>query len=85
MKAWGGRFSEAPDALAAEFGRSIDVDRELALDDLAGSVAHVRGLGRAGLLTADEVEELIRGLARAGGGGPRGCGSPGTPSSRTCT
>ena len=31
MKAWGGRFSEAPDALAAEYGRSIDVDRELAL------------------------------------------------------
>ena len=63
MKAWGGRFSEAPDALAAEFGRSIEVDQELALEDLAGSVAHVRGLGRAGLLTTEEVDELIRGLA----------------------
>ena len=35
MKAWGGRFSEAPDALAADFGRSIDIDAEMALDDLS--------------------------------------------------
>ncbi len=63
MRTWGGRFSEAPDAVAAEFGWSIHVDRELALDDLAGSAAHVRGLGRAGLLTPGEVDELLRGLA----------------------
>jgi argininosuccinate lyase len=63
MKSWGGRFSEAPDALAAEFGRSIEVDQELALEDLAGSAAHVRGLGRAGLLTDAEVAELLRGLS----------------------
>ncbi|MFN8622694.1 MAG: argininosuccinate lyase [Chloroflexota bacterium] len=62
MKSWGGRFSEAPDALAAEFGWSIHIDQELALEDLAGSAAHVRGLGRAGLLAQDEVDELLRGL-----------------------
>jgi argininosuccinate lyase len=63
MKTWGGRFSEAPDALAAEFGWSIHIDQELALEDLAGSAAHVRGLGRAGLLSDAEVAELQRGLA----------------------
>lgn len=62
MKAWGGRFSEAPDALAADFGRSIEVDAELALDDLAGSIAHVHGLERARLLTADEARTLVDGL-----------------------
>ena len=62
MKAWGGRFSEAPDASAAEFGRSIEVDAELALDDLRGSIAHVGGLERAGLLTPDEARTLIEGL-----------------------
>jgi argininosuccinate lyase len=62
MKAWGGRFSEQPDPRAAEFGRSIEVDQELALDDLAGSIAHVRGLGQAGLLTAEETETLVSGL-----------------------
>src|SRR6478735_8603030 len=62
MKAWGGRFSEAPDELAADFGRSIEVDAELALDDLRGSIAHVGGLARAGLLSPDEAAQLIGGL-----------------------
>ena len=62
MKLWGGRFAGSSDALAADFGRSIDVDAALALDDLAGSIAHVRGLGRAGLLEPDEVEALVAGL-----------------------
>ena len=51
MRLWGGRFGDGPDARMADFTRSIEVDAELALDDIAGSIAHVRGLGRAGLLT----------------------------------
>jgi argininosuccinate lyase len=62
MRLWGGRFAEPNDPRAADFGRSIDVDRELADDDLVGSIAHVRGLGRAGLLASDEVEQLVGGL-----------------------
>src|SRR3954452_8155418 len=62
MRLWGGRFEAPTDKLAADFTRSIDVDAELALDDIAGSIAHVRGLGRAGLLTDDEVASLERGL-----------------------
>ena len=62
MQLWGGRFGEGPDARMAEFTRSIEVDAALAVDDIAGSIAHVRGLGRAGLLTADEVAILERGL-----------------------
>ncbi len=59
---WGGRFAAETDPLAAEFTRSIEVDRALALDDLAGSVAHVHGLARAGLVTADEEAALVAGL-----------------------
>jgi argininosuccinate lyase len=62
MKAWGGRFSAEPDVDAAAFGRSIDVDAELALDDIAGSVAHVGGLRAAGLLTDAEAATLVDGL-----------------------
>ena len=51
MRLWGGRFGEETDARVADFTRSIEVDAALALDDIAGSIAHVRGLGRAGLLT----------------------------------
>ena len=66
MRLWGGRFGEPSDPRAIEFGRSIEVDRELAQDDIAGSVAHVHGLGRAGILTADEVKTLISGLDALG-------------------
>ena len=62
MRMWGGRFGDEPDARMADFTRSIEVDAELALDDIAGSIAHVRGLGRAGLLTDDEVATLEGGL-----------------------
>ena len=62
MKLWGGRFEEATDARVADFTRSVDVDAVLALDDLAGSIAHVHGLGRAGLLAGEEVDALVAGL-----------------------
>src|SRR5687768_5410973 len=62
MKLWGGRFGEENDARVADFTRSVEIDAEMALDDLRGSAAHVHGLGRAGLLTDDEVTALVAGL-----------------------
>jgi argininosuccinate lyase len=62
VKAWGGRFAGETDPLAADFGRSIEMDQELALEDLAGSIAHVRALWRARLLTPSEAATLIDGL-----------------------
>jgi argininosuccinate lyase len=62
MRMWGGRFEGISDERMAEFTRSIDFDDVLAIDDIAGSIAHVHGLGRAGLLTPDEVEKIVRGL-----------------------
>src|SRR5215211_3261770 len=62
MRMWGGRFDEGPDERMADFTRSIDIDSELAVDDIAGSIAHVRGLERAGLLSDDEASALERGL-----------------------
>jgi argininosuccinate lyase len=63
MRLWGGRFAADNDEQVAAFGRSIDVDAEMALDDLDGSIAHVRGLGRAGILSETEVTSLVDGLA----------------------
>ncbi len=62
MRTWGGRFTGDTDARVADFTRSIEIDSALAADDIAGSIAHVRGLGRAGILTAGEVETLVSGL-----------------------
>ncbi|HTS14066.1 MAG TPA: argininosuccinate lyase [Candidatus Sulfotelmatobacter sp.] len=63
MRLWGGRFQAATDPLVADFTRSVDLDRELAPDDLDGSIAHVAGLQRAGLLTEAEAATLTDGLA----------------------
>ena len=85
MRLWGGRFGEANDQRVADFTRSIELDRELAIDDIAGSIAHVRGLGRAGLLTDDEVAELDRRADRAREEPSRTGRSPGIRRSRTST
>ncbi|HKY40977.1 MAG TPA: argininosuccinate lyase [Polyangiaceae bacterium] len=58
----GGRLPEQIDAAMERLNTSVDVDSELWREDIAGSLAHARGLGRAGVLSADEVETLVRGL-----------------------
>ena len=85
MRTWGGRFSEETDARVADFTRSIEVDAALAADDIAGSIAHVRGLGRAGLLTDDEVDDAGRRADARSARTSRPGGSPGTRPSRTST
>lgn len=62
MRLWGGRFGQANDARVADFTRSIELDRELAADDIAGSIAHVHGLERAGLLTPSDATAIVAGL-----------------------
>jgi argininosuccinate lyase len=62
MRLWGGRFEGESDERMAAFTRSVDIDAALALDDIDGSVAHVRGLRRAGLVTDAEEETLLTGL-----------------------
>ncbi len=65
-KAWAGRF-EAPTAdIVERFTASLPTDRRLYPHDIAGSVAHVRGLVRARLLSAREGRRLLAGLATVG-------------------
>ena len=55
---WHGRMSDAPADVLMAFTESLSFDVRLWSDDIAGSVAHVQGLGRAQLLTADEVTSI---------------------------
>jgi argininosuccinate lyase len=59
---WSGRFEGGPAEALLAFTASLDVDRRLATDDIAGSRAHVRGLARGGLLTADEASAVLAAL-----------------------
>jgi argininosuccinate lyase len=62
---WQGRFGgSTPADELLSFTSSLSFDRRLAMDDLAGSRAHVRGLARGGLVTADEAQMLMAALDR---------------------
>lgn len=63
-KAWGGRFAAAPDARSEAFTASIGFDHRLVREDIRGSVAHVRMLGRQRIIDPAEAEAIERGLWR---------------------
>jgi argininosuccinate lyase len=63
---WSGRFAEAVDARVKRFTASVAFDRRLAPVDIAGSLAHARMLGAAGILTRRDVKAIERGLAQVG-------------------
>ncbi len=59
---WGGRFSGGMAAEMVPLNLSLDVDQRLWREDLRGSVAWARALGRVGVLTEDETSTLVVGL-----------------------
>ncbi|MGH9080548.1 MAG: argininosuccinate lyase [Acidimicrobiales bacterium] len=66
MTLWHGRLGDSTAEEVMRYSSSLHYDQELAHDDLNGSRAHVRGLGRSGLLVADEVEALLSALDEVG-------------------
>ncbi len=61
-KAWGGRFSDELDAVAARVNTSVDVDQRLGPEDVRGSVAHVRMLASRGIVSAEDAARIEAGL-----------------------
>jgi len=62
MKLWGGRFRGKTDELVERFNASLPFDRRLYREDIEGSVAHARMLGKQGILSEKDAESIIRGL-----------------------
>ncbi len=62
---WHGRFGSGPSEALTELNNSLSYDRRLLADDVAGSIAHVKGLVRAHLLSAEEGMQLQRALKEA--------------------
>jgi argininosuccinate lyase len=60
---WGGRFAAAPDALMERINASVGFDKVLYAQDIAGSIAHARMLGDAGILSGTDVTAICGGLA----------------------
>jgi argininosuccinate lyase len=63
-KAWGGRFEEELDAIAARFSASVDVDGRLWPQDIDGSIAHVRMLADRKVLSKDDAVLIESGLEK---------------------
>lgn len=59
---WGGRFEGGMAPAMVPLNLSLDVDGRLWRQDIAGSRGWARALGRAGVLTAEEVTALLAGL-----------------------
>ena len=66
MTLWQGRLGGEPAGELMAFTASLGVDRRLAADDVAASKAHVRGLGRAGIVTDEEAGIVVTALDRVG-------------------
>ncbi len=64
---WGGRFAVGPAEIMEEINASIDFDRKLAAQDIAGSLAHVAMLARQGVVEAADAEAIARGLNQVKG------------------
>lgn len=62
MKLWQ-KNTEATDAVTAfTVGKDREMDTYLAKFDVIGSLAHVKMLGKTGLLTASETQQLVTAL-----------------------
>ncbi len=62
MKLWAGRFQKETDTLVNYFNSSIEFDARLYQQDIAGSIAHARMLGKTGIIEAHEAETIVDGL-----------------------
>jgi argininosuccinate lyase len=63
-KLWGGRFNEATDAFVQRFTASVRFDQRMAMQDIAGSLAHARMLHAVGVLNGSELKDIEGGLAQ---------------------
>ena len=61
-KMWGGRFESGPADIMREITPSIDFDKRLAAEDLAGSRAHCRMLAAEGIISKDDGQQILAGL-----------------------
>jgi argininosuccinate lyase len=62
--AWGGRFAGGPAEIMQRINVSIDVDKRLYAQDIAGSEAHCAMLVRQKILSAQDGKAIAEGLAQ---------------------
>ena len=61
-KLWGGRFEKDVNGLANDFHSSIRFDCRLYKQDIRGSIAHAKMLGKQGIIPPADAEAIVEGL-----------------------
>lgn len=59
---WGGRFRKGLAEVAFRFSASLDVDKRLFREDIAGSIAHAQMLADCGIITPEDGIAITQGL-----------------------
>ena len=59
---WGGRFTKETDQLVYNFNASISFDKKFYKQDMEGSIAHVKMLGKQGILTEQETNDIVKAI-----------------------
>ncbi len=62
-KSWSGRFSEPVSELVKRYTASVDFDQRMAEQDIQGSLAHAKMLAKIGVLAAEDLAAIERGMA----------------------
>ena len=61
---WSDRFDQSLNPAIARFNASIGFDSILLEEDLDGSIAHARMLGKTGIISQEEASEIELGLEK---------------------
>ncbi|MHB1132104.1 MAG: argininosuccinate lyase [Chloroflexota bacterium] len=61
-KLWGGRFAAGIEKVVLAFTATIDFDKRLYREDIAGSLAHCRMLGATGVISGADATAILQGL-----------------------
>ena len=56
---WGGRFTKETDQLVYNFNASISFDQKFYKEDIEGSIAHVTMLGKQGIISQAESNDIV--------------------------
>ncbi len=62
MKLWAGRLQGQVDEKLNELNASIGFDSRMYKQDITGSIAHARMLGKQGIIPAEDAERIVAGL-----------------------
>ena len=62
MKLWGGRFEKGVNENVNDFNSSINIDKRMYKEDIEGSIAHSKMLGKQSIIPEDDSKKIVSGL-----------------------